>query len=113
MLNIDPDRIGVLQRVAASKRKHAEAMMQGAADDMRACETIRKEILAATRRHEKSGKGEKELAALRERKEAAELRSADAYQRSDIAQEEAKAARKLVTRCEAFLRGQYGGDHAV
>lgn len=113
MLKIDPERLTVLRRIAVGKRETAAALMQAAADEMHAGEAIRKEVLAVTRRDEKSGGGGDELEALQLRKDAVQARIADAAQRSEIAQDEARSARKLVNRCETFLRDLHRGDHAV
>jgi len=113
MLKIDPERLTVLRRVAIAKRETASALMQAAAGEMHSCDVIRKEILAETRRSEKSGAGGDELEAIKLRRDAAQIRVAETVQQSEIAQDEYRSARKLVNRCETFLRELHGGDHAV
>lgn len=113
MISIDPQRVSVLRQIAGVRRQRADSLMQAASDEMRMEERIRKEIRVASRRHERDGQQDAILADLRARQGAAQRRIADACERSEIAQEEARVARKLLTRCETYLDAQTGGEHGL
>ncbi|MBN9055474.1 MAG: hypothetical protein J0H80_17305 [Rhizobiales bacterium] len=113
MIKIDPQRINVLRRIADSRRLNAEALAQAASDEMHKVDALRKEILKTTRRHERDGGMASELTQLRSRQQAAQSSHADACERMEIAQENARVARKLLTRCEDFLKAPAGDRHDV
>ena len=113
MIKIDPQRITILRNIAASRRSHADALAQGASDEMHKLEALRKEILKATRRHERTGGAEAELTQLRRRQQAAQSSHADACEQMEIAQENARVARRLLARCEDFLKVPAGDSHGI
>lgn len=109
MIKIDPQRINILRHVASSKRKHAEALADAVSAEMQEVDILRGEILKVTRRRERTGAGAEELAQLRQRQRATQGRHAEATERAEVAQEDARAARRLLTRCDDFVAARAGG----
>lgn len=112
MITIDPNRIVALRTIAGSKQATADKFAETAGKEAAEVEALRKEIQAASRRHERSGSGAEELKHLRSRQKAAQEQHSVAVERAEIAREDTRAARKLLSRCTAFLAGA-GGENGV
>lgn len=113
MIKIDPQRINILRHIAGARRQQAEALAQAASAEMHEVDALRGEILKVTRQHERTGRGAEELAHLRSRQKAAQSRHAEASERAEVAQDNTRVARKLLTRCEDFVGARAGGGNGV